>query len=366
MPTSWTIGCLPECDLRVVQPKVSGRHCRLSLDERGYNLEDLNSTNGTYVNGVRVVGPVRVDRTDAITLGLATTMPWPEGGSTARVVRLRIGRDIDNDFVVDAPLVSGRHAQVCWETHTGDFFLEDLGSANGTAIGSPDRKVDRAPLTLGDTVYLGTYPIAAIQLLARLDPSLAPSLPFRNSEAVIGRAEGCDLPLNLPMISSHHARVYRAGDSILIEDLDSANGTFLNGRRIEGSAIIRPGDLVSLGSYTFRLVDDRRPEAAVGDPLLEVPFGLDGSDQEEESNLTGELSGDSLAGWGEAMGHPGLLVGLLVQAPILAIAIVGAMGHWRGRSRVASNARVTGSGPVRAQRLDDLVRPLQWCRVRLP
>ena len=39
---------------------VSGRHCRVSSDEAGYILEDLNSTNGTYFQGKRVSGSIRV------------------------------------------------------------------------------------------------------------------------------------------------------------------------------------------------------------------------------------------------------------------------------------------------------------------
>ena len=71
MSSSVTIGSRPDCDLVVNVPSVSGHHCRLTLDETGFVLEDLNSTNGTFVNGERIRGAVRVRlmATDTIHLG---------------------------------------------------------------------------------------------------------------------------------------------------------------------------------------------------------------------------------------------------------------------------------------------------------
>ncbi len=330
MLTSWTIGSGPDCDIRVAQPKVSGRHCRLAHDGQGYTLEDLGSTNGTYVNGERVVGPVVVTRNDAITLGLTTPLPWPADDSADRVVRLRIGHAPENDFVVAEPLVAAYHAQVCWERASGRFFLEDLGSGGGTALGSPDRQVVRSALGVGDTVYLGSYPVAAIQLLARLDPGLVPTLPLRQAEVVIGRAAGSDLILDLPMISGRHARVFRAGDSIRIEDLGSANGTFLNGRRIDGPTIVRAGDLVGLGSYTVRLAVDRSPApvaAGVGAPISTAATAVPASAGPDRGTSPARIPG---VGWGEVAGHPGLLLGLVGQAPVVALAIVALAGGGRG------------------------------------
>ena len=71
MPNSVTIGSRPDCDLVLRSRTVSGRHCRLSRDSAGYILEDLNSTNGTFFNGERVLGSIPVTLTpgDTIFLG---------------------------------------------------------------------------------------------------------------------------------------------------------------------------------------------------------------------------------------------------------------------------------------------------------
>src|SRR5438067_1452099 len=89
----WIIGRSAECDLVLDQPGVSVRHCRLTETASAVVLEDLGSTNGTFVNGVQVTSPVRVARGDHITLGLSVPLPWPEGlkmrpAETERVVTL--------------------------------------------------------------------------------------------------------------------------------------------------------------------------------------------------------------------------------------------------------------------------------------
>lgn len=86
---------------------------------------------------------------------------------------------------------------------------------------------------------------------------------------VIGRDRSCQLSIDDPQISRHHARVLRRADSITIEDLDSSNGTFLNGIRIK-TGILKLNDLVTLGRFT-QLVVRRTAESDSPQPHPSVP-----------------------------------------------------------------------------------------------
>jgi pSer/pThr/pTyr-binding forkhead associated (FHA) protein len=168
MAHSWTIGARPDCDLVVASPGVSGRHCRLTLDANGYVLEDLGSTNGTYVNGVRLTGRVRLLRSDEVTLAMATRMPWPAeetieappagpaGGPRSILSfqgeELVIGRAPDCDHVVNAPMVSGHHVRVFGAD--GRTWIEDLGSRNGTYLNGQLVKW-KTEVVSGDEIHLG-------------------------------------------------------------------------------------------------------------------------------------------------------------------------------------------------------------------
>jgi len=161
---SWVIGSGLDCDVVVDSPLVSARHCQLTQIPEGFVLDDLGSTNGTYVDGVRIASPARVTPGESITLGKTLLMPWPSGV----VSFVRIGRVEDNDIVVDDPRVSGRHARLIVVVDS-ETLIEDLGSSNGTFLNSADRRVTRPTrLTETDTLFFGTLAVPATRLLARL------------------------------------------------------------------------------------------------------------------------------------------------------------------------------------------------------
>ena len=85
----------------------------------------------------------------------------------------------------------------------------------------------------------------------------------------IGREEGNSLRLNDERVSRFHAKVQVDGDDYILTDLDSTNGTHVNGTRISGFTPLAPGDEVSLGSEPLQ-VRRRTPSA------LTVKVDVDG------------------------------------------------------------------------------------------
>ncbi len=174
---------------------------------------------------------------------------------------ITIGRAEDNDVALDYPMISSYHARIT--VTNGEAVLEDLGSTNGVAVGSPDHKVKRATISPSDTVYFGSFRMPAARLLGgdlTLGAGAGTTVSFHGDTLLLGRDPQADVVLDYPMISWHHARLRRSAQGVIVEDLGSTNGTFVNGQRISGAVPVGPDDRIGLGSYVFQLTGFDRIE----------------------------------------------------------------------------------------------------------
>jgi pSer/pThr/pTyr-binding forkhead associated (FHA) protein len=74
---------------------------------------------------------------------------------------------------------------------------------------------------------------------------------LKSEDTIIGRRTGCDLRVPSASVSRRHCRLSFRDDCLVVEDLQSANGTYLNGVRIKDTHIVRPGDRLEIGPVTF-------------------------------------------------------------------------------------------------------------------
>ncbi len=72
-----------------------------------------------------------------------------------------------------------------------------------------------------------------------------------DGDIVLGRGERAEIRLEDPFASSRHARVYEQGNIVVIEDLGSTNGTYLNEELLQTPRPLHPGDRVRIGDSEF-------------------------------------------------------------------------------------------------------------------
>ncbi|GAA2750479.1 FHA domain-containing protein [Kitasatospora cinereorecta] len=198
-----------------------------------------------------------------------------------------VGRDPASDIVLSDPRVSWHHAVL----HVGDghWVLDDTGSTNGTFCeGHRVAHLDVGPGTViwfgspadGPCCRLSALPeptaVSARQPsgLTSITGSFRPPTTVRPLPAKvvrIGRAPDNDLVVGDLSVSRHHAELRaRADGRYEIADLESHNGTFLNGQPVL-QALVGPGDLIGIGHSVFCLVGDELQEFAdTGDIDLDV------------------------------------------------------------------------------------------------
>lgn len=89
----------------------------------------------------------------------------------------------------------------------------------------------------------------------------------------IGRAVECEIVITSKRVSREHARIQRKGRHVLLDDLNSANGTFLNGEQIRAATELREGDEITIGEVTFTFHDPDTTFRDTGVIDLEVNTG---------------------------------------------------------------------------------------------
>lgn len=85
---------------------------------------------------------------------------------------------------------------------------------------------------------------------------------FTESEVLIGRSTECDVLLDNAGVSRTHAKVLRQGNQLQVVDLNSGNGTFVNGKSVNEAAVTST-DTIGIGKFTLtmKLADEALPES---------------------------------------------------------------------------------------------------------
>jgi pSer/pThr/pTyr-binding forkhead associated (FHA) protein len=96
-------------------------------------------------------------------------------------------------------------------------------------------------------------------------------------KTTVGRVDDNTFPIPEASVSSHHCEVLLRGTDIVIHDLNSTNGTFINGRQVSGEAALKPGQILRLGQVELRLEDgsaERAQAKRLPDQTMVIPQGV--------------------------------------------------------------------------------------------
>jgi pSer/pThr/pTyr-binding forkhead associated (FHA) protein len=94
------------------------------------------------------------------------------------------------------------------------------------------------------------------RLVVERAPGHVPGMEYEVGEgAIMGRGDQAEIRLEDPFASSRHARLIRQGAVIVIEDMGSTNGTYLNEELLSGPQPLHPGDRVRIGDSEFTYMD---------------------------------------------------------------------------------------------------------------
>jgi pSer/pThr/pTyr-binding forkhead associated (FHA) protein len=193
-----TIGRFPASDIVLYDPKCSRQHARLRRIPQGFEIQDLGSTNLTFVNGQPVTRAL-VQVGDAIAIGEC-------------ILRLQ-------------------HARPTRPKVTAPQTIPDLRT------------------TLAEQTMEITLSDLSRPRLTVITPSRTWEVPL-NDDVTIGREANCSIVIESKSVSRQHACISRHGRAFLLADLNSTNGTWHRGQRVTTHRL-RPGDTFQIGSASF-------------------------------------------------------------------------------------------------------------------
>jgi pSer/pThr/pTyr-binding forkhead associated (FHA) protein len=156
-------------------------------------------------------------------------------------------------------------------------------------------------------------------------PDAGRAFPVAGETMTIGRELYNDIWLDDLHVSKDHARLLQQGEQLILEDLDSVNGTLVNDVLISEPYVLQLGDIVTVGSFTFRVEEglDRISQAHVQTRAYPV------SPPQPQSDRT-------------------LLLAGLIAALLLVIALLALAGYWLWSNRPAAVTAVTPTATVTA------------------
>ncbi len=241
------------CDVVVAGKDVSRRHAEIVQTPKGYVVVD-SSTNGTFVNEERVEGQRILARADVIRLGdeqfrfyadvaPATAVPPPPPGPAASPPQA----------VPQAP--PGASDRLRHTVHGLEAFVPaSPRSAVGGGAGG-----------------------GFASFLVRSGGLAGQRLSVKTPVVNIGRADYNDLVVPDPSVSTSHAKLQRREGVWVLVDLDSTNGTFVDGEQVKGEAPLAPGAAVRFGDVqlVFEPTDDALGVAkGGGTQVLRTPHSV--------------------------------------------------------------------------------------------
>jgi len=177
-----------------------------------------------------------------------------------------IGSASDNQLVIHDQSVDALHAKLFVEDDK--YVLKDNNSSTGCFING--QRVTQKEILPGDIVRFGNTELIVLDPRKLHEDDSLQGAPWRlvsdsswlpgktfiipvERPVVIGRTENCDITIPGTHLSRRHTELRIQGSHLLVKDLGSSNGTFLNDKQIT-EATAQNGDRLRLDVYTFRLV----------------------------------------------------------------------------------------------------------------
>jgi pSer/pThr/pTyr-binding forkhead associated (FHA) protein len=148
----------------------------------------------------------------------------------------------------------------------------------------------------------------------------------------IGRVEDNTFQIPEASISSHHCEILRSGADLVVKDLDSTNGSFINGEKITES-VLKPGQTLRLGQIEFQLVEGEggpsvpapKPAGPAADQTMVIQRGVSLSELEKGPVAGFDTASEAFSKKSNQVNRYFVIGGAIIGTAILLVIILVAL-----------------------------------------
>jgi ABC-type multidrug transport system ATPase subunit/pSer/pThr/pTyr-binding forkhead associated (FHA) protein len=256
-------------DIQIDSPGVSRRHACLVQEGDGYRVEDLGSSNGTFLNGQRLSGPHSLKHGDLIGLGLSVSLEYQVEQPVGQATMLE-SPALDGTFLESAPVaetVAGSQA---------DLGAQEKPRDRGKWMSEGDHLPGVGATMIGDEA-LPSLASKPPELSVTIAGGKTQSYPLTQAEVTLGRAEDNQIVIDSRIVSRRHARLVRVEGGYLLEALPEASNPILwEGRPLTKARLLQHGDTLRIGSLdpgTMVTLAYSQPQQAQASQTQAIRFG---------------------------------------------------------------------------------------------
>jgi ABC-2 type transport system ATP-binding protein len=299
------IGRDPAVDFVIPDSDVSARHASVTPRDAGCAIEDLGSTNGTFVNGQRISAAQEVKPGDRIQLGgtvmeaRGVTAPPPPAPAPT------------------APAAPAPPPPPPARAPTPPPAPPAAPPSPPVPPSSPPAAAQAAPTPTAfpEVQVTQVKQIPTLPMLVFLAGQLKGNRLPVGAQLVLGREPGAaDVILDQDSgISRRHAAFSPAGGGLTVQDMGSTNGTLVNGQRLTGTAALQNGDRVQIGDTVIevQLPADRAVAPASAPVAAPAPAAGEHPNTIEVADLVKEYPGHRAVDGINLFVNPGEIYGFL-------------------------------------------------------
>jgi pSer/pThr/pTyr-binding forkhead associated (FHA) protein len=149
------------------------------------------------------------------------------------------------------------------------------------------------------------------------------SFELKGERTTVGRMEDNAFQIAEPSVSSHHCEIIARGAEVVVKDLNSTNGTFINGQRTS-EGVLRPGQVLRLGSVEVRLDDGTPPPAPTRrqqDHTQLLPGGVKLTELEQGSRPVGSPFAKKSAGMNKVFLYVGIGLAVVIIGSLVYVVL---------------------------------------------